>query len=132
MTQQMTSPILVLADQAGDRLTPLARQAVTLAASLTSGDVVALSVAAAPDTRSLSELGATRVLHACMGDAARSSVVASDAIIAALETDSFGLVLLGSDYRSPARRPSPSTAGSCRSARPPWGVPGRCASSSTG
>ncbi|OFQ21711.1 electron transporter [Actinomyces sp. HMSC062G12] len=99
MTQQMTSPILVLADQAGDRLTPLARQAVTLAASLTSGDVVALSVAAAPDTRSLSELGATRVLHACMGDAARSSAVASDAIIAALETDSFGLVLLGSDYR---------------------------------
>ena len=31
MTQQMSSPILVLADQAGDHLTPLARQAVTLA-----------------------------------------------------------------------------------------------------
>ena len=40
MTQQMSSPILVLADQAGDHLTPLARQAVTLAASLTSADVV--------------------------------------------------------------------------------------------
>ena len=34
MTQQMHSPILVLADQAGSRLTSLARQAVTLAASL--------------------------------------------------------------------------------------------------
>ena len=49
MTQQMSSPILVLADQAGEHLTPLARQAVTLAASLTSADVVALSLAAAPD-----------------------------------------------------------------------------------
>ena len=53
MTQQMHSPILVLADQAGSRLTSLTRQAVTLAASLTSGDVVALSVASVPDTAAL-------------------------------------------------------------------------------
>ena len=68
MTQQMSSPILVLADQAGDHLTPLARQAVTLAASLTSADVVALSLAATPDVAALSELGATQLLHADLGD----------------------------------------------------------------
>ena len=99
MTQQMSSPILVLADQAGDHLTPLARQAVTLAASLTSADVVALSLAATPDVAALSELGATQLLHADLGDAARSSVVASDALVSALATGSFGLVLLCSDYR---------------------------------
>ena len=93
MTQQMHSPILVLADQAGSRLTSLARQAVTLAASLTSGDVVALSVASVPDTAALAELGATRVLHADLGAAGHSSVVASDAVNAALGTDSYGLVL---------------------------------------
>ena len=99
MTQQMHSSILVLADQAGSRLTSLTRQAVTLAASLTSGDVVALSVASVPDTAALAELGATRVLHADLGAAGHSSVVASDAVIAALGTDSYGLVLLSSDYR---------------------------------
>ena len=99
MTQQMHSPILVLADQAGSRLTSLTRQAVTLAASLTSGDVVALSVASVPDTAALAELGATRVLHADLGAAGHSSVVASDAVIAALGTDSYGLVLASSDYR---------------------------------
>ena len=99
MTQQMHSPILVLADQAGSRLTSLARQAVTLAASLTSGDVVALSVASVPDAAALAELGATRVLHADLGAAGHSSVVASDAVIAALGTDSYGLVLVSSDYR---------------------------------
>ena len=99
MTQQMSSSILVLADQAGDHLTPLARQAVTLAASLTSADVVALSLAATPDVAALSELGATQLLHADLGDAARSSVVASDALVSALATGSFGLVLLCSDYR---------------------------------
>ena len=99
MTQQMHSPILVLADQAGSRLTSLARQAVTLAASLTSGDVVALSVASVPDTAALAELGATRVLRADLGAAGHSSVVASDAVIAALGTDSYGLVLASSDYR---------------------------------
>ena len=99
MTQQMSSPILVLADQAGDHLTPLARQAVTLAASLTSADVVALSLAASPDVAALSELGATQLLHADLGDAVRSSVVASDALVSALATASFGLVLLCSDYR---------------------------------
>ena len=99
MTQQMSSPILVLADQAGDHLTPLARQAVTLAASLTSADVVALSLATTPDVAALSELGATQLLHADLGDAGRSSVVASDAVISALATASFGLVLLCSDYR---------------------------------
>ena len=99
MTQQMSSPILVLADQAGDHLTPLARQAVTLAASLTSADVVALSLATTPDVAALSELGATQLLHADLGDAGRSSVVASDAVISALSTASFGLVLLCSDYR---------------------------------
>ncbi|MBF1139904.1 MAG: electron transfer flavoprotein subunit alpha/FixB family protein, partial [Thermobifida sp.] len=99
MTQQMSSPILVLADQAGDHLTPLARQAVTLAASLTSADVVALSLATTPDVAALSELGATQLLHADLGDAARSSVVASDALVSALATGSFGLVLLCSDYR---------------------------------
>ena len=88
MTQQMSSPILVVADQAGDHLTPLARQAVTLAASLTSADVVALSLAATPDVAALSELGATQLLHADLGDAARSPAAASDA-----------LVLLCSDYR---------------------------------
>ena len=99
MTQQMSSPILVLADQVGDHLTPLARQAVTLAASLTSADVVALSLAATPDVAALSELGATQLLHADLGDAARSSVVASDALVSALASGSFGLVLLCSDYR---------------------------------
>ena len=99
MTQQMHSPILVLADQVGPRLTSLARQAVTLAASLTSADVVALSLAPVPDTASLAELGATRILHADLGDAGHASVVASDAVIAALGTDSFGLVLLCSNYR---------------------------------
>ena len=99
MTQQMHSPILVLADQSGAHLTSLARQALTLAASLTSGDVVALSVAPAPDVAALAELGATRILHADLGDAGHASVVASDAVIAALGTDSFGLVLLCSDYR---------------------------------
>ena len=99
MTQQMSSPILVLADQSGTHLTSLARQAVTLAASLTSADVVALSVAPTPDVAALSELGATRVLHADLGPSGHSSVVASDAVIAALGTDSYGLVLLCSDYR---------------------------------
>ena len=99
MTQQMHSPILVLADQSGAHLASLARQALTLAASLTSGDVVALSVAPAPDVAALAELGATRILHADLGDAGHASVVASDAVIAALGTDSFGLVLLCSDYR---------------------------------
>ena len=100
MTQQMSSPILVLADQSGTHLTSLARQAVTLAASLTSADVVALSVAPTPDVAALSELGATRVLHADLGPAGgHASVAASDAVIAALGTDSFGLVLLCSDYR---------------------------------
>ena len=97
--QQMSSPILVLADQAGDHLTPLARQVLTLAASLTSADVVALSLAAIPDVAALSELGATQLLHADMGQVARSSVVASDALVSALATDNFGLVLLCSDYR---------------------------------
>ena len=97
--QQMSSPILVLADQAGDHLTPLARQALTLAASLTSADVVALSLAATPDVAALSELGATQLLRADMGQVARSSVVASDALVSALATDNFGLVLLCSDYR---------------------------------
>ena len=99
MTQQMHSPILVMADQVGSRLTSLARQAVTLAASLTSADVVALSLAPVPDAASLAELGATRILHADLGDAGHASVVAYDAVIAALGTDSFGLVLLCSDYR---------------------------------
>ena len=99
MTQQMSSPILVLADQSGTHLTSLARQAVTLAASLTSADVVALSVAPTPDVAALSELGATRVLHADLGPAGHASVAASDAVIAALGTDSYGLVLLCSDYR---------------------------------
>ena len=99
MTQQMSSPILVLADQSGTHLTSLGRQAVTLAASLTSADVVALSVAPTPDVAALSELGATRVLHADLGPAGHASVAASDAVIAALGTDSYGLVLLCSDYR---------------------------------
>ena len=99
MTQQMTSPILVLADQAGQHLSPLARQAVSLAASLTSGDVVALSTALTPDTDALAHLGTTRLLHAPLGELARSSTVASDAVVAALQTDNFSLVLLGSDYR---------------------------------
>ena len=99
MTQQMSAPILVLADQNDAHLTPVARQAITLASSLTSGEVVALSTADAPDTLALSELGATRVLHANLGVAARSSVVATDALMCALSTDEYGLVLLSSDYR---------------------------------
>ena len=72
MTQQMSSPILVLADQSGAHLTSLARQALTLASSLTSGDVVALSVASVPDVAALAELGATRLLYADLGPSGHS------------------------------------------------------------
>ena len=97
----MSAPVLVLADHAAGqaRLTPAAGQLLTLARSLTSGGVDALVLTDAIDMEALGALGADRVLSAPLGAAARASVAAADAVVAALEADSYGLVLLPSDYR---------------------------------
>lgn len=97
----MSAPVLVLADHAAGqaRLTPAAGQLLTLARSLTSGGVDALVLADAIDMEALGALGADRVLSAPLGGAARASVAAADAVVAALEAGSYGLVLLPSDYR---------------------------------
>ena len=97
----MSAPVLVLADHAAGqaRLTPAAGQLLTLARSLTSGGVDALVLTDAIDMEALGALGADRVLSAPLGAAARASVAAADAVAAALEAGSYGLVLLPSDYR---------------------------------
>ena len=97
----MSAPVLVLADHAAGqaRLTPAAGQLLTLARSLTSGGVDALVLTDTIDMEALGALGADRVLSAPLGAAARASVAAADAVVAALEADSYGLVLLPSDYR---------------------------------
>lgn len=97
----MSAPVLVLADHAAGqaRLTPAAGQLLTLARSLTSGGVDALVLTDAIDMEALGALGADRVLSAPLGAAARASVAAADAVVAALEAGSYGLVLLPSDYR---------------------------------
>lgn len=97
----MSAPVLVLADHAAGqaRLTPAAGQLLTLARSLTSGGVDALVLTDAIDMEALGALGADRVLSAPLGGAARASVAAADAVVAALEAGSYGLVLLPSDYR---------------------------------
>ncbi len=97
----MSAPVLVLADHAAGqaRLTPAAGQLLTLARSLTSGGVDALVLTDAIDMEALGALGAGRVLSAPLGAAARASVAAADAVVAALEAGSYGLVLLPSDYR---------------------------------
>ena len=97
----MSAPVLVLADHAAGqaRLTPAAGQLLTLARSLTSGSVDALVLTDAIDMGALAALGADRVLSAPLGGAARASVAAADAGVAALEAGSYGLVLLPSDYR---------------------------------
>ena len=97
----MSAPVLVLADHAAGqaRLTPAAGQLLTLARSLTSGGVDALGLTDAIDMEALGALGADRVLSAPLGAAARASVAAADAVAAALEAGSYGLVLLPSDYR---------------------------------
>ena len=97
----MSAPVLVLADHAAGqaRLTPAAGQLLTLARSLTSGGVDALVLTDAIDMEALGALGADRVLSAPLGVAARASVAAADAVAAALEAGSYGLVLLPSDYR---------------------------------
>ena len=97
----MSAPVLVLADHAAGqaRLTPAAGQLLTLARSLTSGGVDALVLTDTIDTEALGALGADRVLSAPLGGAARASVAAADAVVAALEAGSYGLVLLPSDYR---------------------------------
>ena len=97
----MSAPVLVLADHAAGqaRLTPAAGQLLTLARSLTSGGVDALVLTDAIDMEGLGALGADRVLSAPLGAAARASVAAADAVVAALEAGSYGLVLLPSDYR---------------------------------
>ena len=97
----MSAPVLVLADHATGqaRLTPAAGQLLTLARSLTSGGVDALVLTDAIDMEALGALGADRVLSAPLGAAARASVAAADAVVAALEAGSYGLVLLPSDYR---------------------------------
>lgn len=97
----MSAPVLVLADHAAGqaRLTPAAGQLFTLARSLTSGGVDALVLTDAIDMEALGALGADRVLSAPLGVAARASVAAADAVVAALEAGSYGLVLLPSDYR---------------------------------
>ena len=97
----MSAPVLVLADHAAGqaRLTPAAGQLLTLARSLTSGGVDALVLTDAIDMEALGALGADRVLSAPLGVAARASVAAADAVVAALEAGSYGLVLLPSDYR---------------------------------
>ena len=97
----MSAPVLVLADHAAGqaRLTPAAGQLLTLARSLTSGGVDALVLTDAIDMEALGALGADRVLSAPLGAAVRASVAAADAVVAALEAGSYGLVLLPSDYR---------------------------------
>ena len=97
----MSAPVLVLADHAAGqaRLMPAAGQLLTLARSLTSGGVDALVLTDAIDMEALGALGADRVLSAPLGVAARASVAAADAVVAALEAGSYGLVLLPSDYR---------------------------------
>ena len=97
----MSAPVLVLADHAAGqaRLTPAVGQLLTLARSLTSGGVDALVLTDAIDMEALGALGADRVLSAPLGAAARASVAAADAVVAALEAGSYGLVLLPSDYR---------------------------------
>ena len=97
----MSAPVLVLADHAAGqaRLTPAAGQLLTLARSLTSGGVAALVLTDAIDMEAPGALGADRVLSAPLGAAARASVAAADAVVAALEAGSYGLVLLPSDYR---------------------------------
>ena len=97
----MSAPVLVLADHAAGqaRLTPAAGQLLTLARSLTSGGVDALVLTDAIDMEALGALGADRVLSAPLGAAARASGAAADAVVAALEAGSYGLVLLPSDYR---------------------------------
>lgn len=97
----MSAPVLVLADHAAGqaRLTPAAGQLLTLARSLTSGSVDALVLTDAIDMGALGALGADRVLSAPLGGAARASVAGADAVVAALEAGSYGLVLLPSDYR---------------------------------
>ena len=101
MTETMSAPVLVLADHAAGqaRLTPAAGQLLTLARSLTSGGVDALVLTDAIDMEALGARGADRVLSAPLGAAARASVAAADAVVAALEAGSYGLVLLPSDYR---------------------------------
>ena len=97
----MSAPVLVLADHAAGqaRLTPAAGQLLTLARSLTSGGVDALVLTDTIDMEALGALGADRVLSALLGGAARASVAAADAVVAALAAGSYGLVLLPSDYR---------------------------------
>ena len=97
----MSAPVLVLADHAAGqaRLTPAAGQLLTLARSLTSGGVDALVLTDAIDMEALGALGADRVLSAPLGAAARASVAAADAVVAAIAAGSYGLVLLPSDYR---------------------------------
>ncbi|WP_115727534.1 electron transfer flavoprotein subunit alpha/FixB family protein [Actinomyces culturomici] len=101
----LSTPILVLADHQGSdaegwTLSPASAQVLTLARTLTSADVVAVSLTSTPDLGALGALGVAKVLVPGLDDAApRVSALVGDAVAACLSTDAFGALLLASSYR---------------------------------
>lgn len=105
MTDTTNAPLLVLVDHSGSdadgwTLTPASAQVLTLARTLSTAPVTAISLTGAPDLDALARFGAATVLTPALPDAApRVSAVVADAVAACLDTDSFGALLIVSTYR---------------------------------
>ncbi|WP_076464639.1 electron transfer flavoprotein subunit alpha/FixB family protein [Actinomyces mediterranea] len=105
MTDTTNAPLLVLVDHSGSdadgwTLTPASAQILTLARTLSTAPVTAISLTGAPDLDALARFGAATVLTPALPDAApRVSAVVADAVAACLDTDSFRALLIVSTYR---------------------------------
>lgn len=106
MTQLLHAPVLVVTDHSGDEaagftLTPASAQLLTLARSLTDGEVVAVALNPAPDLAALGAQGVRRVLVPDLGGhSPRVSAVVADAVRASLgQVPGAGATLCVSNYR---------------------------------
>ncbi|PID97627.1 MAG: electron transporter [Actinobacteria bacterium] len=95
----LNHPIVVLVDHHHGTLTTSSAQALTLARSLTSGDIIAV-VMGEPDTQALSTYGATTVLLPDVGGhSQRVSAVVADALFTCITTvGEIAAVITNSHY----------------------------------